>query len=90
MEKEKCIEAMDFMRDWDAWRSTIRDAISQARNLGLSEEAIQLTGQALADFLAEKVCPATPEEKILKEMWNVATPQERKDLARILFRMIEK
>ncbi len=90
MEKEKCIEAMDFMKDWDTWRSTIREAISQARDLGLSEETIQQIGRALANFLSEKVCPATPEEELLKEMWNVSDPEERKVLTRILFKMIEE
>jgi len=90
MEKEKCMEAMDFMKDWDTWRSTIREAISQARNLGLSEETIQQMSEAFANFLSEKVCPATPEEELLKEMWDVSTPEERKVLTRIFFRMIEK
>ncbi|UCF59354.1 MAG: DUF3243 family protein [Candidatus Bathyarchaeota archaeon] len=90
MEKEKCMEAMDFMKDWDTWRSTIREAISQARNLGLSEETIQQMSEALANFLSEKVCPATPEEELLKEMWDVSTPEERKVLTQIFFKMIEK
>ncbi len=84
------MEAMDFMKDWDTWRSTIREAISQARNLGISEETIQEIGETLANFLSEKVCPATPEEELLKEMWNVSRPEERKVLTRILFRMIEE
>jgi hypothetical protein len=34
----------------------------------------------VGDFLVEKVCPATKEEELLKEMWNVGTPDERKVL----------
>ncbi|NIQ33405.1 MAG: DUF3243 family protein [Nitrososphaeria archaeon] len=90
MEKEKCIEAMDFMKDWNTWRTTIREGISQARKLGLSDETIQKLSVAFTNFLAEKVCPATPEEELLKEMWNVSTPDERKVLTRIFFKMIEK
>ncbi|UCF58766.1 MAG: DUF3243 family protein [Candidatus Bathyarchaeota archaeon] len=90
MEKEKCMEAMDFMKDWNTWRSTIREAISQARNLGLSDETIQELSEAFANFLSEKVCPATPEEELLKEMWDISNPEERKVLTQIFFKMIEK
>lgn len=90
LEAEKCIEGMDFMKDWNAWRTTIREAISQARKLGLSDERIQEMSESFANFLAEKVCPATPEEKLLKEMWNTSSPDERKVLVRILFKMMEK
>ncbi len=78
------------MKDWNAWRATIRDAIAQARKLGLSDKRIQDLSERFINFLAEKVCPATPEEELLKEMWNTAAPDERKALVAILFKMMEK
>jgi len=90
LEKEKCIQGMDFMKDWNTWRTTIRGAISQARNLGIPDEQIRKMYEAFADFLAQKICPATPEEALLKEMWNKANPEERKALTGILFKMMEK
>jgi sulfur relay (sulfurtransferase) DsrC/TusE family protein len=88
-EKEKCIEAMDFMKDWGQWRSTLKDAIQEGRKMGLSDEAIQSISANVGDFLATKVCPATKEEELLKEMWAVATPAERKMLASLIFRMVD-
>ncbi len=84
------MQAMDFMKDWNSWRATVQDAISQGRAIGLSDEQIQELSETFSNFLAEKVCPATPEEKLLKEMWNKASPDERKTLARIFIRTMEK
>jgi hypothetical protein len=81
---------MDFMKDWDVWRVSIREMISQARDLGATDRQIQGMAESFTKFLAEKVCPATPEEELLREMWNTSSPEERKVLARILFKTMEK
>jgi sulfur relay (sulfurtransferase) DsrC/TusE family protein len=88
-EKETCIEGMDFMKDWAQWRATLKQAIEQGRKMGLSDETIQSLSANVGDFLATKVCPATKEEELLKEMWDVASPHERKMLASIIFRMVD-
>lgn len=88
-DKEKCIEAMDFMKDWDQWRSTLKEAINQGRKMGLSDDTIQSLSTNVGEFLATKVCPATKEEELLKEMWNVASADERKMLASMIFRMVQ-
>jgi sulfur relay (sulfurtransferase) DsrC/TusE family protein len=89
MEKEKCLQAMDFLKDWKTWRETLGDSIAAARKFGVSDETIKQMSVKMGDFLAEKVCPATKEEELLKEMWDVATPEERKTIAGLIFKMVE-
>lgn len=89
MEKEKCLQAMDFLKDWKTWRESLNEAISAARSFGVSDETIKRMTVKVGDFLSEKVCPATKEEELLKEMWDVATPEERKTLAGLIFKMVE-
>lgn len=89
MEKMKCLEAMDFMKDWKSWRETLHDAIAQAKKMGVSEETIKDMSVKVGDFLAQKVCPAAPEEELLKEMWDVGTPEERKVIATLMFKLVK-
>jgi hypothetical protein len=88
MERMKCIAAMDFIKDWSTWRDTLHEGIQSARKLGVSDEKIQALATKVGDFLAEKVCPATKEEELLKELWDVGTPDERKVLATLIFKMV--
>jgi hypothetical protein len=37
----------------------------------------------------QKVCPATKEEELLKEMWEIATPSERKVIGTLIFKMVK-
>jgi hypothetical protein len=40
------------------------------------------------DFLSQKVCPATKEEELLKQLRDVGTPDERKVLATLIFKLV--
>jgi hypothetical protein len=80
---------MDFVKDWETWRGTLHEGISEARKFGVSDEIMREMATKIGNFLAEKVCPATKEEELLKEMWDVATPDERKTLAGLVIKMVE-
>jgi len=79
-----CISTIDYVKDWKTWRSTLKGALEQAHKFGISDAVIEDTAVKLGNFLAEKVCPATPEEALMKELWEAATPDERKVLARLM------
>ncbi len=87
--KLECINMIDYVGDWKKWRNNLRRAVSVGKKVGMSEEEIEALAAQIGDFLAEKVCPATPEEELLKEMWGVATPEERRTLAGLMVKMSE-
>jgi hypothetical protein len=87
--KLECINMVDFVGDWAEWRNNLRRAVSVGKKVGMSEDEIEALAAQIGDFLAEKVCPATPEEELLKEMWEAATPEERKTIAGLMVKMSE-
>ena len=88
MERFKCLSALDYVKDWDTWRKTLKEGIAEARKFGVSDETIKTMAVKMGDFLASKVCPQTKEEELLKQMWDVATPEERKVVATLMFKMV--
>ncbi len=87
--KLQCINLIEYVGDWAEWRSNLRRAVKVGKKVGMSEEEIEALATQIGDFLAEKVCPATPEEELLKEMWNVASPDERRVIAGLMVKMSE-
>ena len=77
------------MKDWNTWRKTLKEGITQAKKFGVSDETIQNLAVKIGDFLAEKVCPQSKEEELLKEMWDIATLEERKTIATLMFKMVK-
>jgi len=89
MEKAKrCLELMEFLGDWTTWRKNLGEALRVGKQVGMSDEEIHAAAVKIGDFLAEKVCPATKEEELLKEMWEVGTPEERRAIASMLIKMV--
>ena len=87
MEREKCLQAMDFLKDWSAWRGSLSEAIIASRKFGVSDEKVREISERMQEFLAHKICPATKEDELLREMWNAARPQERKTIASLFFKL---
>lgn len=87
--KLQCINMMEYVGDWAEWRKNLRRAVSVGQKVGMSEDEIEALAAQIGDFLAEKVCPATPEEELLKEMWSVADPEERRTIAALMVKMSE-
>jgi hypothetical protein len=88
MDVMKCMDSMDFVKDWKTWRDTLHEAIEGARKFGVSDDVIKDISVKMGDFLAERVCPATKEEELLREMWEVATPDERRTIATLMFKLV--
>lgn len=86
----KCINAMDSVNDWATWRGKLQDAIKRGRDFGMSDDMIQKLSVKVGDFLAKKICPASPEEQLIKDLWGVAAQEERKTLAVLMFKQVEK
>lgn len=87
--KLKCISMMDYVGNWGEWRENLSQAVSAGKKTGMSQEQMEKLATQIGDFLAENVCPETPEEELLQEMWNTASPDEREVLAKLLVKMSE-
>lgn len=88
-EKLKCISLMDYVGNWSEWRDNLSQAVKVGKKAGMSPEQMENLATQIGDFLAKNVCPETPEEELLKEMWNAAEPEEREIIAKILVKMSE-
>jgi hypothetical protein len=88
MGRNECVEGMDFMKDWKTWRASLHDAIQEGKKYGMTDEEIKDWAVEIGDYLAKKVCAGTPEEVLLKELWDVATTEQRKTLAALIFKLV--
>jgi len=75
---------------WDTWKQTLGQAVEFAEELGIAREQIASMAQQVGDLLAQNVPPANPEQKAVKELWEVATANERKILADLMTRLVSR
>jgi hypothetical protein len=81
-----CLSELGFFNGWGQWKNTVNQANKMTQKMGMSEVAFV----RVRAFFAEKLCAKSIEEILLKDLWMVATPQERKTLGELLFRVMDK
>lgn len=69
------------------WKSFLGDRVEAAEKAGFSDEAISQVAYQIGGFLSDKIDPANNEERVLKELWDVADDQERKVMAKIMVKL---
>ena len=86
---EACLGTMDFVQSWDEWRGSLGEIVRAARDVDPSEAHTIEVVEDMIEFLSERVCPGSPEERIMRALWDQGDEEERKVLARMLLRLLD-
>lgn len=78
------------LETFDKWKSFLSQRVEQAQKTGMSEDMISKLAYQIGEFLDDKVDPKNGEERLLKELWDVSDEEERKTMARIMVKFVEK
>lgn len=79
-----------LIEDFDKWKKTLYNLISVGEKVGLSENTIKNLGSKIGEFLASNVDPENREQRLLKELFEVANDKEKETLTSIIIKMIQK
>lgn len=72
---------------WENYKKSLGKGMEVANDMGFSDDAITKFAQRFGSFLSNKVSPDIPENKALKELWEVATPDEQKTVASLMMKL---
>lgn len=78
------------LTNFETWKHFLQDRVSQAKTMGLTEETISNLAFEIGSFLDEKVDPKNDEESVLKQLWDVGDQEDRKTIARLMVKLVEK
>ena len=73
---------------WEGWKSQLAEAVSIGKNMNISTEQMAERAKQIGDFLAKRVDPKNPEQKVLRELWQAADEEEQKTLAGVLIKLV--
>ncbi|MFS0839288.1 DUF3243 domain-containing protein [Paenibacillus sp. UNC499MF] len=75
---------------FDRWKEFLAERVDQAERAGLNDEKISKLAFQIGEFLADKVDPENREERVLKELWDAGDENERKVMARLMVKLVNK
>ncbi|MBO2522036.1 MAG: DUF3243 domain-containing protein [Clostridia bacterium] len=73
---------------WEAWKSQLAQAVQLGQSMNLSQEELAKRAEQVGDFLASKIDPKNPEQKVLKELWEAADDEEQRTIANVLIKLV--
>jgi hypothetical protein len=75
---------------FEKWKSFLSERVEQAKSSGMGEDMIEKLAFQIGEFLDTKVDPKNEQERVLKELWDVGDKDDRKTIARLMVKLVEK
>lgn len=80
---------MSVLDNWNQWKDFLGDRLNQAKNEGMSQQVISDVAYQVGDYLAKQVDPKNEQERILSDLWSVASPEEQQAIANIMVKLVQ-
>lgn len=75
---------------FEEWMDTLAEALKDAKEMGMSEELLEKGAVKMGEFLAQNIHPDVPENRFLKDLWEISNEEEKRLLARMMIKYVEK
>lgn len=72
----------EFKRD-------LGEKVRVAKSTGMSDASIANRAQEVGDYLAGHYDPKSPEQRLLKELWQVSDQREQQAIAGAIVKMVQ-
>jgi hypothetical protein len=79
---------IDILSDWQKWKKTLSSMVGVGQKLGMEDDTIDNVAFRISDFLADKINPKNPQERLLQELWKVGNEDEKKALTKMVIKMV--
>lgn len=80
---------MSVLENWEQWKNFLGDRLDQAQQQGMSDEVINQMAHQVGDYLANQVDPKNEQERVLADLWSVASEEEQQAIARVMVKLVE-
>ncbi len=75
---------------FESFRQNLAHRLDQAQSIGASRGTILNAAKDVAEWLNAEVRPTNPEQRLLKELWDVSDDRERHALTNVLVKFIDR
>ena len=80
---------MAILENWQKWTSFLGQNVVDAKDSGIPKKMIQQAAVQLGEYLANNVEPQNDQERVLADMWSVASEDEKHALASCVVKLVQ-
>jgi len=75
---------------FEQFRQQLHSQVERAQTMGVSQSDLVAGAQHIGSWLSREVDPKNPEQRLLKELWQVSDTKEQQALASCLVKFADK
>ncbi|MEH7382592.1 DUF3243 domain-containing protein [Bacillus sp. JJ1533] len=80
---------MSVLDNFEDWKNFLGDRLQHAKSEGMDQNVINDMAHQLGDYLASEVEPKNAQEKVLRDLWNVASEEEQQAIANVMVKLVQ-
>ncbi|MGM8214536.1 DUF3243 domain-containing protein [Bacillaceae bacterium W0354] len=80
---------MSILNNFEHWKDFLGDRLNQAQQKGVSQESINDLAYEVGEHLAQSVDAKNDEQAILRDLWSVASEDERRAIASMMVKLVQ-
>jgi hypothetical protein len=80
---------MSVLDNWSQWKDFLGDRLNQAKSEGMNQNVINDMAYQVGDYLAKQVDPKNEQERVLADLWSVASPEEQHAIANMMVKLVQ-
>ncbi|MEW6182392.1 MAG: DUF3243 family protein [Bacillota bacterium] len=81
---------MEVDLGWNEFKEWLGKGLKALRLVGVSDENTEDIGYHFGEFLNRHIDPSNREQRLIKELWDQGTANERRVLASMVSRLVER
>ncbi|MBV6683319.1 DUF3243 domain-containing protein [Rossellomorea marisflavi] len=79
---------MSVLENWSDWKNFLGDRLHQAQHSGMENETVNDLAYQIGDYLSQQVEAKNDQERVLADLWSVASPDEQHAIANMMVKLV--
>ena len=80
---------MSVLDNWQQWKDFLGGRLDQAKGEGMEAPVVNEVAYQVGEYLAEQVDPKNEQERVLADLWNVASEEEQHAIANMMVKLVQ-
>ncbi|MGX9136203.1 DUF3243 family protein [Rummeliibacillus sp. JY-2-4R] len=80
---------MPILENWQQWTSFLGQNVEKAEDVGMPNNMIKQAAVQIGEYLATNVDPKNEQQRVLSDLWGVASESEKESLANCVVKLVQ-
>ncbi|MCR6096109.1 DUF3243 domain-containing protein [Salipaludibacillus agaradhaerens] len=81
---------MSVLDNWEQWKNFLGDKLDQGQHEGMDQKTVSEVAYQVGEYLSEEVTPKNEQEKVLADLWHVASEEEQHAIANMMVKLVQQ